>query len=215
MIFKPELNNQEQVLAWYESRDNACFIIFTGVKCDSKAMFSKWINEDGIEGKDRLLQSLKFITDNVGNSNTYTILSFPYEEGCESWKVKDIEGETIRFQFHVSGYSVSTIGNAPQIIESKDNAFATQLFTMMQKQNELIMTRFEQIELKIQEQEGDEDDDDDDDDAPIVPTGKERLMGALAGIVENPAFAETVLTIGATLIGKLFDNKKTNNDGGI
>ena len=216
MVFKPELFTQEQVLAWYDSRENSCFIVFTGVRCDSKSIFSKWINEDGHEGRERLSQSTKFIQDNASNSNTYTVLSFPYEEGCESWKVKDIEGEIIRFQFHQSPYSIGNV--QPQIIESKtQDGFARDLFIMMQKQNDMVFARFEQLEARLQNDD-DDDDDDNDNDIPLpppLPSGKERLMGALAGIVENPAFAETILTVGAALIGKLFDTKKDNNNDSI
>lgn len=198
MIFKPELNNKQDVLAWYDARENACFILCTGVKLDTRQIFSKWTDEDNIAGREKLEQALEFIEKNPGNYNTYTIVSFPYEEGIEKSKLKDIEGETIRFQFHSSNYSSSTIAAVavPGSIEKSANDYGRELIVMMQKQNEAMMQRIEMLHTKIEELEQEEEEEEE------PPTGKELLMGAIAGIVEKPEFTETMFGLIGMVLNK-------------
>ena len=204
MLFKPELNNQDDVLKWYEARENPCYVLCTGVKLDAKQIISKWTNEDNISGKDKLYEALDFITKNPSNTNVYTLVSFPYHEGIENEKLKDLEGETIRFQFHTSGYSTTTLGNVAQnVISDSKSDYAKELLLMMRQQNEALLQRIEAIERKRQlEIEMETEEDDDDDDQPKTISGKERLLGALAGIVERPEFTETIFGVVGMVLNK-------------
>ena len=215
MIFKPELNNKVDVLRWYDARENACFVICTGVKLDAKQIFSKWVSDDNINGREKLETALNFIESNGSNYNIYTIVSFPYYEGCENEKIKDVEGETIRFQFHTSTYSSNTLGAVATttISENKPGDYGRELLLMMQKQNEALMQRIELMQNQLeQKQLDDDDDDDDDDDEPQQISGKERLMGALAGIVEKPEFTETVFGLVGMALNKFLTPKDVSRE---
>ena len=215
MLFKAELNNKEDVLRWYEARDNSCYFICTGVKLDAKQIFSKYTGEDGTIGTDKLRTSLEFIANNVSNSNTYTLVSFPYEESADNIKIKDIEGEMIRFQFNIAGYSQSLGAiSTPSISEGSSNDYAKALLQMMQKQNEAMFNKFQELEMKLNEKLNEEEDEEDEDDEEPQPlTGKERLMGALAGIVEKPEFTETMFGLVGMAINKFLSPKETKENG--
>jgi hypothetical protein len=188
MLFKPELNNETDVLRWYDARENPCYVLCTGVKLDARQIMSKWVNDDNIAGKEKLLEALNFITNNSSNINVYTLVSFPYTEGIENEKLKDVEGETIRFQFHSSNYSSYTLGNTPTVISDNKSDYAKELLLMMKQQNAELLQRIQAIEDRRLLEE--EEDDEDETKEPL--TGKERLLGALAGIVERPEFTETI-----------------------
>ena len=159
MIFKPELGNKSQVLSWYDTRENPCYIVFTGVKVDVRNIFSRWTNDESDQGREKLEQALTFIEENSGNSNTYTIISFPFEEGNENIKVKDIEGESIRFQFNNSLYSQS-IGTIPVkesiTVTNGDGNYAKELMIMMQRQNEMVLQQLQSFEIRLQEMDDDD-----------------------------------------------------------
>ena len=211
MIFKAELNNAGDVLKWYEARENPCFIICTGVKLDSRQIFSKWLQEES--GREKLETALEFITNNINNYNTYTIVSFPYEEGIESIKIKDVEGEMIRFQFHTSYSSSQTIGTlaTTSLSESKANDYGRELLLMMQKQNELMMQKFESLQYQFEMQKQlEEEEEEEEDEDPQQPTGKERLIGALAGIVEKPEFMETMFGLVGMALQKFMPSPSSN-----
>jgi hypothetical protein len=204
MIFKAELNNKGDVLKWYEARENPCFVLCTGVKMDAKQIFSKWVQDE--DGKEKLETALSFIENNSSNHNTYTIVSFPYENGIETMKLKDLEGETIRFQFHTSSYS--SIQPLQTIEGTKNNSdYGRELIGMIQRQNEAIMQRIEAMENKIEQEE-----EEDEETEPIKFTGKERLMGALAGIVEHPEFTNTIFGIAGMALSKFMTPKNETNE---
>jgi hypothetical protein len=84
---------------------------------------------------------------------------------------------------------------------------------MMQKQNEALMQRIELMQNQLeQKQLDDDDDDDDDDDEPQQISGKERLMGALAGIVEKPEFTETVFGLVGMALNKFLTPKDVSRE---
>ena len=190
MIFKAELNNKEDVLRWYDARENSCYIVCTGVKLDTRQIFSKWTNEDNIAGKANLEISLDFIEKNTGNINTYTIVSFPYEEGIESIKLKDIEGETIRFQFNSSTYSSVPIQSLGSIVDTdkSSNEYGKQLILMMQRQNDALLQRIDILQERIEQEEEEEEEEEEEKQL----SGKDRVYGALAGLLEKPQFADTM-----------------------
>jgi hypothetical protein len=209
MIFKAELNNKEDVLKWYEARENPCFVLCTGVKMDSKQIFSKWVQES--DGREKLETALDFITNNQNNYNTYTIVSFPYEEGVESMKLKELEGETIRFQFHNSYSSSQSIGAVATIETTGKNAsdYGRELLAMMQQQNAALLQRMSMLEAKLEEEE--EEDEEEEIEEPVKLSGKERLLGALAGIVENPSFQDSLIGIAGMAIAKFVTPKNEEN----
>jgi len=209
MIFKAELNNKEDVLKWYEARENPCFVLCTGVKMDSKQIFSKWVQES--DGREKLETALDFITNNPNNYNTYTIVSFPYEEGVESMKLKELEGETIRFQFHNSYSSSQSIGAVATIETTAKNPsdYGRELLAMMQQQNAALLQRMAMLEAKLEEEE--EEDEEEEIEEPAKLTGKERLLGALAGIVENPSFQDSLIGIAGMAIAKFVTPKNEDN----
>jgi hypothetical protein len=55
--------NKEDVLRWYDARDNSCFVMCTGVKMDAKQIFSKWTQEES--GREKLETALEFIANNA------------------------------------------------------------------------------------------------------------------------------------------------------
>jgi len=212
MLFKPELNNENDVLRWYDARENPCYVLCTGVKLDARQIMSKWVNDDNIAGKEKLLEALNFITNNPSNINVYTLVSFPYNEGIENEKLKDLEGETIRFQFHTSNYSTNTLGNvSTSVISENKSDYAKELLLMMRQQNEALLQRIEAIEQKRQ-MEIEMEVEDDEDDTPEPPTGKERLLGALAGIVERPEFTETIFGVVGMVLNKFMTPTQTNSN---
>ena len=212
MLFKAEINNKADVLRWHDARENSCFVLCTGVKMDVKQIFSKWVSDDNVSGREKLETALEFIENNVNNYNVYTIVSFPYEDGIANMKLKDLEGETIRFQFHSSNYSsTSNIGAVSTVSasEGKANDYGRELLLMMQKQNESLMSRLEQMEYKLNQQE-DEEEEEDEESEPI--TGKERLIGALAGIVERPEFTETMFGLIGMIASKFIPQNKVETN---
>jgi hypothetical protein len=85
---------------------------------------------------------------------------------------------------------------------------------MMQKQHDGIMMRMELMEQRLEQQE--EEEEEEEEEAPVV-TGKDRLMGAVAGIIEKPEFTETMFAMAGMAIGKLFkieptESKETQNE---
>lgn len=205
MIFKPELSKKEQVLSWYDARENSCFVLCTGVKMDSKQIFSKWVSDDNIAGREKLEIALNFIVDNPNNFNTYTIVSFPYEEGIETSKLKDLEGETIRFQFNNSSYSTTTLGSiVTESTTTKD--YGRELLLMMKAQNDALQARLDAMQDRLDEEEEQEEEDN------FRISGKERLMGALAGIVERPEFTDTLMGIVGLVVNKFIPQKQDNGD---
>jgi hypothetical protein len=215
MLFKAELNKKVDVMRWYDARDNSCYIICTGTKIDPKQIFSKWLSDDDVSGREKLEIALNFIEENQSNYNAYTLVSFPYEDGIEKMKVKDLEGEIIRFQFNTSSYS-STVGSVAvqSISEGNSSDYGKVVLDMMQKQHDGIMMRMELMEQRLEQQE--EEEEEEEEEAPVV-TGKDRLMGAVAGIIEKPEFTETMFAMAGMAIGKLFkieptESKETQNE---
>jgi hypothetical protein len=217
MIFKNELTTADQVKRWYENREGVCcFMIFTGVRVDPKQIFSKFVGADSSAGMDKLGTTLDFITENVSNSNTYTIIAFPYEEGIENIKVKDVEGETIRFQLNPSYYSKQndtiagiTINNPP--VAKDGNDYATYALNLLKEQNSALMGRLEllqQKEMYLEEEEEEEDEE------PEPPTPTQRIMGALAGLIEKPQFQDVVIGAGMGLINRFFPQQNFDNGNG-
>jgi len=214
-MYKAELNNKSDVLKWYEARDNSCYIVCTGLKMDSKQIFSKWINDDHIIGNNKLDEALSFIENNNSNCNTYTIMSFPYDGNITDIKLKDLEGEVIRFQFHLPGSysSNNTLGSVSTIVERPGNDYAKEMLAMMRQQNDQLLAKLEALEQKRLLQEQIEDEEDEEDEI-ITPTPKDRLMGALAGIVENPAFSDTILGLVGMAVSKFITPNNNTNDNG-
>jgi hypothetical protein len=213
MTFSAELGNKEEVLNWYDTRDNSCYIICTGVKIDGKTIFSKWVSDDNIAGSDKLKIALEFIEKNLNNYNVYTIISFPYYEGAENEKIKEIEGETIRFKFHNSYTQNNNIGavSVPSVSESQNNYFGKELILMMQKQNDILMQRIDSLQMQMQQKEEEEEDEDEDEEIEPL-TGKERLIGALATIVEKPEFTDTMFGLIGMVVNKFIPDKTTSNE---
>ena len=128
-------------------------------------------------------------------------------------KLKDLEGETIRFQFHSSNYSsTANIGAVSTVSasEGKANDYGRELLVMMQKQNEALMFRLEQMEQKINEEQEEEEEEEEPEPEPV--TGKERLIGALAGIVERPEFTETMFGLIGMIASKFMPQPKTESN---
>ena len=103
MLHKPELGKREDVLQWYSTRGNHCFLLFTGVKCDTKMLLEKHLEDE--DASDRLNEVLVFIEKSPNNTNVYTLISIDYFEGIDKKRIGDLEGTTIRFQLNTSYYS--------------------------------------------------------------------------------------------------------------
>jgi len=215
MLFKPELTTKDQVMAWYRSRDNSCFVIFTGVRCDPKLVFAKHLAEE--DGGAKLETVLNFIVENGQNTNTYTIISVPYEEGIEAFKIKDMEGETIRFQFNTSLYQAQKENNQVSITnmfpENEKIDHAKFAINFLQQQNAELMQNIRTLQEQILQQQNN-DPFEEEPEEPEEPTAKERILGTLAGLIEKPAVQEGLASaIGA--IGVLIAAKfSKNNDRG-
>jgi len=203
---KPELGTKEDVISWYDSRENECYFIFIGEKI-GKEVFAKYVGDDTNVGRDRLVNSLQFIESNANNSNIYTIVAFNYYEGSESIKTTNVEGETVRFQLHNSFYSQNKEVFTPALIDNKATLDEPSrlMFSFMEKQNAKLQEELNQLRERLEEQEEEEAIE------PPVINGKDRLLNSLAGMIESPMFTETVLTIGAGLINGLM--QKFNNNG--
>lgn len=209
MLFKPELGNKEDVLKWYDTRGNNCYLLFTGVKCDARQLLSKHLKDEN--GTENLETVLSFISNNNSNTNVYTIISVPYFDGIETKRVGDLEGETIRFQFNNSYYSSGgketftkeIINN----VQSGNDGYKV-MVEMLHKQNQQLMERLDNMQQKLLEREEDEEEEDEE---PEELTGKEKLMGAIGGLIEKPQVADLIGAIGAVLIQKFMGNGNNGN----
>jgi hypothetical protein len=213
MLFKAEITNKEDLLKWYQARENSCYIICSGTRIDGKQIRDKYLGSDGIIGLEKLNSSVDFLSQ---TTNPYIICSFNYFEGVETVKIKDIEGEMIIFQFNIASYSNSVGAVAiPSIAENNSNDYGKVLLQMMQKQNEAMFAKMQEFEYKLQErlQIEEEDDEDDEDEEPAPLTGKERLMGALAGIIEKPEFTETMFGLVGMAFNKFLAPKENTQNG--
>ena len=216
MIYKPELKRKEDVERWYKSReaDSPCFLIFVGVKADPKQIFAKYWGDDSSAGLVKLNEALSFIDENT--INTYTIICVPYDDTIAELKVRDIEGETIRFQLNESFYSknkevfdknVSIVNNLPP--GEKENSHANYAIQLLERQNAELMARLNELQQHITNRF---DDDDEEDMEPEPPSTRDRLMGALAGLLEKPQTAEVLGGLGSLLIQKLSGNGNNNTN---
>lgn len=193
MIFKPELGNKEDVLKWYTTRGNHCYLLFTGVKCDARQLLSKHlIDEDGTENLETVLS---FISQNNSNTNVYTIISVPYFEGIENKRIGDLEGETIRFQFNTSTYSNNGQTITKEIFKdvSAGNEGYKAMVEMLSRQNQDLMNKLENMQNSLLEMQEQDEDEDEDNQPPL--SAKDRLMGAVAGIIEKPQFGDMLLGV--------------------
>ena len=203
MLFKAEITNKEDLLKWYQARENSCYIICSGTRIDGKQIRDKYLGSDGILGLEKLDSSINFLSQ---TTNPYIICSFSYFEGVENVKIKDIEGEMIIFQFNLASYSTSVGAvSVPSVSESNSNDYGKALLQMMQKQNEAMLIKMQELEFKLH-QRLEEEEEEEEETTPI--TGKDRLMGALAGIVEKPEFTETIFGIVGMAFNKFLSPKE-------
>jgi hypothetical protein len=200
---KPELYNSESVINYYNASPFTMYRVYYGYKPDKTTCRYEYLNDDKGEGEKILVEALQAIESNKQNTNVYTlelIKEIEKKQGRDKEIVKEIPAVCIAFQINnplqvLGSFQRDNIPGQPVNIinpmqPATGDAYADRFIKMMQDQNDLLKQELKELREKI-EQLNEADDDDDDDDVeevkqlPLPETSEQKIIGALAGILQR------------------------------
>jgi len=200
---KAELYTKEAVLNYYTASPYTMYRVYVGYVPTRTGCRYEYLDSDKNEGEGRLSDALDAIENNKMNSNVYC-LELIKEIETRQAKSKEISKEIaavcIAFQINlpngVNSMEKTNVGSVPVNIYTPNTPatnmdFSERLFAMMQKQNELIQDRLDQLETQINEQkqigniDEDPEENTEEDPTPAEKSGADKVLGALAGILER------------------------------
>lgn len=192
--FKPELKDKRSVIAYYDLCNNPKYQIFVGTTTNRENLVINWLDDDnGESGKEQLMMWLNMIEETPSNTNVYTFQSVQnvIEKTKNGNTYKECTGLTQRFQLHEATFSIAPKETNESLIPT-NSVYIEKMLFLMEKQNSELKER-----LLLLESQNDDDDDDDvfDNDDVVVEKEKspqDRILGALAGIIERPQFIDMV-----------------------
>ena len=202
---RAELYTKEAVLDYYRNNPCTMYRVYIGYTPTKTGCRYEYLEEDKATGEGVLSQALDAIEANKQNTNVYClelIKEIQEKQARTKTITKEITSTCIGFQINfpngVENVTKGSVGNIPVNIynpstPSTNMDFSERLFSMMEKQNDLIKQRLDDLQQQIDERTsvGNVDDDDDDDEMPELPSpnieksGADKVLGALAGILER------------------------------
>lgn len=204
--FKAEIKSKDGVLAYYNLCKNPKYAVYVGATPNNQNLVLEWLDdENATEGEEQLRAWLQMIDDEETNTNVYTFQSID-KILQRKWKGEDVQeytGKTQRFQLHEMIFSSTKTPIVTGLPASSSNEMAVieRMFEMMQKQNEFFLTKFSEIEEKINERMNEEEEEEEEEPAEI--SGKDKLLGAFGKLLERDGIQNGIEMGAMALIGKL------------